>query len=234
MNRLTHGEVDTSTWTTDQIRQANIFHLAIYQQMIVNDTAAMAFYDLLEELGGHPGILRGGVKRWANNLRRRLREYNAYTARRHPDSGKFVTELLEWFEERTAPQRAVLEQTMRNLWNRMRSDDPALMTRVLMADTWAVGMVRNADKVREQMSGMLDRPLLRAVEEEKQKRLADAVAKLTDEIGRSRHERLGDKEASDYWAERCREGVKAVMRVLSDPRNIYEGCKAVGLTDDNK
>lgn len=63
-------------------------------------------------------------------------------------------------------------------------------------------------------------------------RTQDVSDKRTDEIGRCRYERLDDKEASDYWAERCREGVTAVMRVLSDPKNIYEGCKAVGLTDE--
>lgn len=59
---------------------------------------------------------------------------------------------------------------------------------------------------------------------------SDAGGRYVDYIGFRRLECV--REGDGYWAERCRVGVTAVMRVLSDPKNIYEGCKAVGLTNE--
>ena len=223
MAQVRHGEVDTSTWSAERIRQTNLFHLAIYQQMLVNDTAVMSFYDLLEELGRHPDIYKGGTKFRAGILRRQLRKYNARIDKRLGHGDTFLTQLFEIFEEKTAPLKQKMEQSLINLWNSQKESEPVLLMRITMADVWAGGMLDNSRKVREQMNGKLDTRLLPLVMAEEQKDVSMAAQQLTASIrGIGELQRMGEKEIPEFWVAPARHGVKGIMNILSSPENIIE------------
>ena len=139
-------ELDPDKMGKEEIRQYNWYMFVLYNIIFVNDTAVGSFYELLAELDRHPYLMRGKVKFRARVLREHIKAYNRKNDRRALSGGEFIANINEEFEEMLEGDLEKLYYTTLNYMHKIRIREPELQARMVLADTFAKGMVRNVEE----------------------------------------------------------------------------------------
>ena len=209
--------------TPNEIRDYNVFMVVMYQTMFVNDTAVMSFYDLLHALEKRPDLYKYKVKYRARILRQQIKIYNAANDRRTEYGNNFLADIFEAMSDEISSDVQKLEYAIRNFLHRLREKEVDMLTRIVLAETWAKGMVGNVDMNHKEFTGKLPQKYLRAMEHIRHANLRDAVLKLVNEIHGVGNESNGQVvELSD--SPEIFNGFQAILIKLSDPKRIMRLC----------
>ena len=226
-------EINDKEMTPAEIREFNIFSVIAYQTMFVNDTAVFCFYDLLEALEARPDICRNKVKYRAGILHRHIKAYNAHNDQRLEHGNNFLADLFEAMSEEIRPDIQKLELTVQNYLHRFREEEVQLLTRVVLAETWAKIMVRNVVVNHEEFSGKIQRSYIEAVDRLRQDSISTAVLQLINVIKGIGNETDGDPvELSgnpDIY-----NGIQVILNKLSDADRIIRLCETHGAMESTR
>lgn len=219
-------ELDPDKMGKEEIRQYNWYMFCLYNIIFVNDTAVGSFYELLTELDRHPYLMRGKVKFRARVLREHIKAYNRKNDRRALSGGEFIANINEEFEEMLEGDLERLYYTTLNYMHKLRIREPELQARMVLADTFAKGMVHNVDMCVEKARGDLDAIYIQNIRRLAEHDVSNACLQLVDEIGKefAHDEKLPvlDGELSIY------QGFQTIMNKLGDPERIYEVVEKCG------
>ena len=210
-------ELDPDKMGKEEIRQYNWYMFVLYNIIFVNDTAVGSFYELLAELDRHPYLMRGKVKFRARVLREHIKAYNRKNDRRALSGGEFIANINE--EEK-------LYYTTLNYMHKIRIREPELQARMVLADTFAKGMIHNVEECVRKARGDLDAIYLRSIRGLAEHDVSNACLQLVDEVEKvfSHDDKLPvlDGELSIF------QGFQAIMNKLGDPDRIYEVVEKCG------
>lgn len=213
-------ELDPDKMCREEIRQYNWYMFCLYNIIFVNDTAVGSFYELLAELDRHPYLMRGKVKFRARVLREHIKAYNRKNDRRALSGGEFIANINEEFEEMLEGDLERLYYTTLNYMHKIRIREPELQARMVLADTFAKGMVHNVDMCVERARGDLDAIYIQNIRRLAEHDVSNACLQLVDEIGKefAHDEKLPvlDGELSIY------QGFQTIMNKLGDPDRILK------------
>ena len=211
-------ELDPDKMGKEEIRQYNWYMFCLYNIIFVNDTAVGSFYELLAELDRHPYLMRGRVKFRARVLREHIKAYNRKNDRRALSGGEFIANINEEFEEMLEGDLEKLYYTTLNYMHKIRIREPELQARMVLADTFAKGMVHNVEECVRKARGDLDAIYLRSIRGLAEHDVSNACLQLVDEIGKefAHDDKLPvlDGELSIY------QGFQTIMNKLGDPDRI--------------
>ena len=219
-------ELDPDKMGKEEIRQYNWYMFVLYNIIFVNDTAVGSFYELLAELDRHPYLMRGKVKFRARVLREHIKAYNRKNDRRALSGGEFIANINEEFEEMLEGDLEKLYYTTLNYMHKIRIREPELQARMVLADTFAKGMVRNVEECVRKARGDLDAIYLRSIRGLAEHDVSNACLQLVDEVEKvfSHDDKLPvlDGELSIF------QGFQAIMNKLGDQDRIYEVVEKCG------
>lgn len=225
-------ELDPDKMGKEEIRQYNWYMFVLYNIIFVNDTAVGSFYELLAELDKHPYLMRGKVKFRARVLREHIKAYNRKNDRRALSGGEFIANINEEFEEMLEGDLEKLYYTTLNYMHKLRIREPELQARMVLADTFAKGMVHNVDMCVERARGDLDAIYLRSIRGLAEHDVSNACLQLVDEVEKvfSHDDKLPaiDGEFPIF------QGFQAIMNKLGDPDRILrvvEKCGGMEVND---
>ena len=211
-------ELDPDKMGKEEIRQYNWYMFCLYNIRFVNDTAVGSFYELLAELDRHPYLMRGKVKFRARVLREHIKAYNRKNDRRALSGGEFIAKINEESEEMREGDIEKLYYTTLNYMHKIRIREPELQARMVLADTFAKGMVHNVEECVRKARGDLDAIYLRSIRGLAEHDVSNACLQLVDEIGKefAHDDKLPvlDGELSIY------QGFQTIMNKLGDPDRI--------------
>lgn len=178
----------------------------------------VGIYELLAELDRHPYLMRGRVKFRARVLREHIKAYNRKNDRRALSGGEFIANINEEFEEMLEGDLERLYYTTLNYMHKLRIREPELQARMVLADTFAKGMVRNVEECVRKARGDLDAIYLRSIRGLAEHDVSNACLQLVDEVEKVfRHDDklpVLDGELSIY------QGFQTIMNKLGDPDRI--------------
>ncbi|MGM9685926.1 MAG: hypothetical protein ACI3YI_06845, partial [Bacteroidaceae bacterium] len=179
-----------------------------------------SFYELLAELDRHPYLMRGRVKFRARVLREHIKAYNRKNDRRALSGGEFIANINEEFEEMLEGDLEKLYYTTLNYMHKIRIREPELQARMVLADTFAKGMIHNVDECVRKESGELNTIYIHNIRRLAEHDVSNACLQLVDEIGKefAHDDKLPvlDGELSIYH------GFQTIMNKLGEPDRIYK------------
>ena len=119
-----------------------------------------------------------------------------------------------------------LYYTTLNYMHKLRIREPELQARMVLAETFAKGMVHNVEECVRKTRGDLDAIYLRSIRGLAEHDVSNACLQLVDEIGKefAHDEKLPaiDGEFPIF------QGFQAIMNKLGDPERIYEVVEKCG------
>ena len=211
-------ELDPDKMGKEEIRQYNWYMFVLYNIIFVNDTAVGSFYELLAELDRHPYLMRGKVKFRARVLREHIKAYNSKNDKRALSGGEVIANINEEFEEMLEGDLEKLYYTTLNYMHKLRIREPELQARMVLADTFAKGMVHNVEECVRKARGDLDAIYLKSIRGLAEHDVSNACLQLVDEVEKVfRHDDklpVLDGELSIY------QGFQTIMNKLGDPDRI--------------
>ena len=219
-------ELDPDKMGKEEIRQYNWYMFCMYNIIFVNDTAVGSFYELLAELDRHPYLMRGKVKFRARVLREHIKAYNRKNDRRALSGGEFIANINEEFEEMLEGDLERLYYTTLNYMHKIRIREPELQARMVLAYTFAKGMIHNVEECVRKARGDLDAIYIQNIRRLAEHDVSNASLQLVDEVGKefSHDDKLPalDGELPIF------QGFQAIMNKLGDPDRIYEVVEKCG------
>ena len=219
-------ELDPDKMGREEIRQYNWYMFCLYNIIFVNDTAVGSFYELLAELDRHPYLMRGRVKFRARVLREHIKAYNSKNDKRALSGGEFIANINEEFEEMLEGDLEKLYYTTLNYMHKIRIREPELQARMVLADTFAKGMIHNVDMCVEKARGDLDAIYIQNIRRLAEHDVSNASLQLVDEVEKEfRHD---DKLPAIDGELPIFQGFQAIMNKLGDPERIYEVVEKCG------
>ena len=213
-------ELDPDKMGKEEIRQYNWYMFCLYNIIFVNDTAVGSFYELLAELDRHPYLMRGKVRFRARVLREHIKAYNRKNDKRALSGGEFIANINEEFEEMLEGDLEKLYYTTLNYMHKIRIREPELQARMVLADTFAKGMIHNVDMCVEKARGDLDVIYIQNIRRLAEHDVSNACLQLVDEVGKefAHDDKLPvlDGELQIF------QGFQAIMNKLGDPDRILK------------